>query len=106
MILTEKIEALLMTEYSIKAEIYHKYRWDYNIEAIQYIRNSANISQKSVIAEIGAGTGILTKHFADMAGKFFAVEPDENMLSILKLNLSNVIPVHRYAHEIPEIPVP
>ncbi len=92
-----------MTEYSTKAKIYHKYRWDYSIEAIQYIHSSAQISQESVIADMGAGTGILTKHFIDIAGKVYAVEPDENMLSILKHNFSCVIPVHRFAHDIPEI---
>jgi len=93
-----------MTEYSSKADIYHKYRWDYHIDAINFIISSASIHKDSVILDLGAGTGMLTKHFANLVEKVYAVEPDSNMLHILKKTLKDVISIQRYSHYIPEIP--
>ncbi|MCP4162671.1 MAG: class I SAM-dependent methyltransferase [Deltaproteobacteria bacterium] len=92
-----------MTEFNKKAELYHKYRWDYSPEAINYITQKGQINRNSAIADIGAGTGILTKHFIDKTDNIFAVEPDRNMLSILETNLPGVKSIERFAHDLPEI---
>lgn len=94
----------MITEYSSKAEIYHKYRWDYHYEAINFIIDKGNISTDSVILDIGAGTGILTKHFTEITDKVYAVEPDSNMIDILKKNIDKAIPILRYSDNVPEIP--
>jgi 16S rRNA A1518/A1519 N6-dimethyltransferase RsmA/KsgA/DIM1 with predicted DNA glycosylase/AP lyase activity len=49
------------TAFSTKAEKYAKYRWDYASNAINEIIDITQLSAKSCIADIGAGTGILTK---------------------------------------------
>ena len=49
--------------FSSKAEKYAKYRWDYAPQAIQTILEVTQVSRQSSVADIGAGTGILTKHF-------------------------------------------
>ncbi len=64
------------SRWSSKAE---KYRWDYEPQAIQTIFDMTHISNKSSIADIGSGTGILTKHFLDKAKAVFAVEPNLQM---------------------------
>lgn len=94
----------MITEYSSKAEIYHKYRWDYHDEAIRYIIKKGNITSDSVVLDIGAGTGILTKHFTEIADQLYAVEPDSNMIEILKKNLDKAKSLQRYSDYIPEIP--
>ena len=95
-----------MTEYAKKAELYHAYRWDYCQEAIQYILAMMDTNDAPVVVDMGAGTGKLTQHFVPHVHCIYAVEPDSNMLAILADCLSSkvVIPLQRFAHDIPEIP--
>ena len=65
--------------FSNKADLYDKYRWNYAPAAIQLIVNHSAIDSESIMADIGAGTGILTRNFLDVAGSVFAVEPNEAM---------------------------
>ena len=75
--------------YSSKAEKYAKYRWDYSLQAIQAIFDVTNISENSYVADIGAGTGILTKHFTGKVKGVFAVEPNTEMLEIANKSLGH-----------------
>lgn len=58
--------------YSSKTENYARYRWDYAPEAIATILTTTGLAPDAVIADIGAGTGILTKHLLDHARQVFA----------------------------------
>jgi ubiquinone/menaquinone biosynthesis C-methylase UbiE len=69
------------TAYCSKAEKYAKYRWDYAPEAIEAIKKTTGISPESAIADIGAGTGILSQHFVEMVKHVFAVEINPDMRS-------------------------
>jgi len=66
-------------DFSPKAEKYAKYRWDYALAAVRYILNNAGLPKDATVADIGSGTGILTKHFLDLARCVYAVEPDSEM---------------------------
>ena len=57
---------------------YVRYRPIYPSDFINYIVNEIQIS-KSVVADVGAGTGILTKLLAPKVKKIYAVEPNYNM---------------------------
>ena len=46
------------------------------------------MTENAIIADIGAGTGKITKGFLARGNKVFAVEPDEDMMRLLKNNLS------------------
>ena len=74
--------------FSKKVHSYARYRWDYPDEAIEAIVNEAGISLSSVLADIGAGTGILTKAFLDRAGRVYAVEPNLEMRAMAVSELS------------------
>jgi ubiquinone/menaquinone biosynthesis C-methylase UbiE len=76
------------TVYSTKAEKYSKYRWDYAADAIDKIFETTQLSVNSSIADIGAGTGILTKHLAHRAGRVYAIEPNTEMRQILARKLA------------------
>jgi SAM-dependent methyltransferase len=62
-----------------KAACYARYRWDYAPEAIQTIYDVTGLSAQSVVADIGAGTGILTRHFVGKVERVWAVEPNADM---------------------------
>jgi len=68
--------------FSSRAALYAKYRWDYAPQAIQTILDVAQVSGESCVADIGAGTGILAKHFAGKAKHVLAVEPNAAMRQI------------------------
>jgi ubiquinone/menaquinone biosynthesis C-methylase UbiE len=67
------------TVFTSKAEKYARYRWDYAPLAIQAIFKIARISTNSSGADIGAGTGILTRHFGSKVKQIFAIEPNKEM---------------------------
>lgn len=92
------------TDFSKKAIIYDRFRWDYPEAAINIILKECNINKDSIIADFGAGTGILTKHFCNNSKKIYAIEPDINMMKILKnKKLVNTVCIEKYAHEVEEI---
>ena len=70
-----------------KAQFYNS-RPTYPQECIDYLINKFGLSSNSVIADIGAGTGILTKPFLDFGCSVYAVEPNKDMFFELTQNLS------------------
>jgi len=68
--------------YSSKAKSYSRYRLDYSIKATNFIIDTANLNKDSSVADIGSGTGILSKHFVDKVQNVYAVEPDDGMREI------------------------
>lgn len=79
------------TRFSNRVENYVKYRPVYPNEAINFLCDKLRINKKSVIAEMGSGTGILTKQIIDKAGKIYAVEPNKEMRKAAEKLLSEFI---------------
>ena len=77
----------IKTVFSTKAEKYAKFRWDYAASAIETMINLTQMSVHSTVADIGAGTGILTKHFVGKAQKIYAIEPNFELRQILTREL-------------------
>ena len=69
------------------AEIYSKYRPDYSNEAIDYVISQTKLNEKNVVADIGSGTGKLTKSFLERGHKVYGIEPNENMRTKAEENL-------------------
>lgn len=67
------------TVYSAKAAHYAKHRWDYHADAVQTIIDTAQLTAASCVADIGAGTGIFTRHLAPLVARIYAVEPNAEM---------------------------
>ena len=65
--------------FSTRVEDYIKYRPGYPPAILDLLRTQTNLSQESIIADIGSGTGKLTELFLSNGNRVFAVEPNTPM---------------------------
>lgn len=70
------------------ANEYTKSRPSYASEFIEYLFNESKISDSSVIADIGSGTGKLSKQLLNKGCKVFCVEPNNDMRIVAENELS------------------
>lgn len=75
--ITEKYNS--KERFSIRVENYSKYRLSYPSQLIDHLVKVYDFDKDFVIADIGSGTGILTKLFLDNGNKTYAVEPNNAM---------------------------
>ncbi len=69
-------------KFDAKAEIYSKARPSYPDELFDYLKEHSLISENTVAADIGSGTGIFTKKLCSYVSKIFAIEPNDDMRSV------------------------
>lgn len=62
-----------------KGDLYAKARPKYANELLDYMKNTLNISDSSVFADIGSGTGIFTEQLLNGGYRVYAVEPNADM---------------------------
>jgi ubiquinone/menaquinone biosynthesis C-methylase UbiE len=67
--------------FSSRAKHYSKARPGYPREALEFVITHCGLDAHSHIADIGAGTGISSRAFAEMGLRITAVEPNEAMLA-------------------------
>ncbi len=65
--------------FSNRVENYVKYRPSYPPEVLQLFRDEMNLQKTSVVADIGAGTGISAKLFLENGNTVVGVEPNAAM---------------------------
>ncbi|NVM17646.1 MAG: class I SAM-dependent methyltransferase [Candidatus Lokiarchaeota archaeon] len=65
--------------FSSRVENYIKYRPSYPLEIIDFLKKKNLLAKNTVIADIGSGTGILTKIFLDNGNQVYGVEPNSDM---------------------------
>ncbi len=70
--------------YSTKTEKYARYRWDYAPQAVEASFTIAGLSSSSMIVDVGASSGIMTRHFIGRVGRLVAVEPGLEMRRLLR----------------------
>lgn len=73
--------------YSSKAELYARHRWDYAPEAVSLVLERAGVNAQTRAADVGAGTGIFTRHLVGRAGQVLALEPNPPMRLIARRDL-------------------
>ncbi|MDE5995582.1 MAG: class I SAM-dependent methyltransferase [Eubacterium sp.] len=71
-----------------RAEVYTRGRPSYPKELIDELYTHYGVSSNSVIADIGSGTGKLSKQLLDKGSTVYAVEPNDDMRSIAENELS------------------
>lgn len=74
--------------FSSRVENYARHRWDYAPLAIEALNLIRPIFPKTCIADIGSGTGTLTRHFLGKAQRVYAVEPNPEMRQVADEALS------------------
>ena len=67
------------TRFSSRVDDYMKYRPHYPVEIIDLLAAKCALTPESVIADIGSGTGILTKLFLENGNPVIGVEPNKEM---------------------------
>ncbi len=65
--------------FSTKAEKYARYRWSYAPDAVEAFCRAAGLGVQSSVADLGAGTGILTRQLAGCVARVYGVEPNPEM---------------------------
>lgn len=65
--------------FSNRVENYVKYRPGYPDEVMTALRKNCRLTKQSIVADIGSGTGILTRMFLKNGNTVYAVEPNDEM---------------------------
>lgn len=65
--------------FSDRVENYVKYRPSYPPQVLELFREEMNLHESSILADIGAGTGISSKIFLENGNTVFGVEPNRAM---------------------------
>ncbi len=85
-----------ISKYSSKADVYARYRWAYHPQAIDALfeliggltGELTGLGGEATVADIGAGTGMLARHFVGRVGQLFAVEPNAEMRRLAERDLA------------------
>lgn len=67
--------------FNFRAENYDKFRPGYPHALLEYIYKHNKLNENSLVAELGAGTGILSFELAKWPGELVAIEPNDEMRS-------------------------
>ena len=65
--------------FSSRVENYIRYRPSYPLEIIDFLKEKNVLAGDTIIADIGSGTGILTRIFLDHGSQVYGVEPNKDM---------------------------
>jgi SAM-dependent methyltransferase len=65
--------------FSSRVDNYVRYRPGYPPDVLELMKTECGLTPASVIADIGSGTGILTRIFLDNGNRVFGVEPNDDM---------------------------
>lgn len=77
------------TRFSDVVENYVKYRPDYPAQVLECLEENFGLTRGDVVADIGSGTGIFTKHFVKAGYKTYGVEPNEQMRKYCERDLAS-----------------
>lgn len=89
-ILKERVELMKpIDKFTGKADVYAKYRPSYPAAYVDYLIEASGVTSTSVIADIGSGTGIWTKHLLERGLHVNAVEPNADMRQLAEASLDH-----------------
>jgi len=65
--------------FSDRVDNYIKYRPGYPLAILDFVKKELDLTPSSIIADVGSGTGILSKIFLDNGNRVYGIEPNANM---------------------------
>ena len=83
--------------FSNRVDSYAKYRHNYPPEVLRCLQENMGLTPETVVADIGAGTGLLTERFLHNGNTVYAVEPNEGMRKAAEVALSQYPNLHSIA---------
>ena len=86
---------------NVDATDYDELRPTYAPEAIRWVAERARLEPGSLVVDLAAGTGQLSRRFVPLGVRVVAVEPAANMRAVLATNLPDVTAVGGTAEAIP-----
>ncbi|MGZ4837495.1 MAG: class I SAM-dependent methyltransferase [Terriglobales bacterium] len=73
--------------FSNRVEDYARYRPGYPPQVLKTMQRECGLNRESVIADVGCGTGILSRLFCDAGNHVYGVEPNASMLEEARKSL-------------------
>ena len=73
--------------FSNRVEDYARFRPGYPLEVLETLRMECGLTPASVIADVGCGTGILSRLFCQAGNRVYGVEPNAAMLEAARKSL-------------------
>lgn len=93
--------------FSDRVDNYAKYRPSYPLALLDYLTAECGLAPKQAVADIGAGTGLLTRLFLERDCEVWAVEPDPAMRAAAEQELGAAFPsFHSIAGSAEAVPLP
>ena len=77
-----KVDAV--SGYNDRVSTYARHRWDYAPEAVRAFVQACGLAPEWVVADIGAGTGMVVSHVIDQVRTLYAVEPNAEMRDVAR----------------------
>jgi ubiquinone/menaquinone biosynthesis C-methylase UbiE len=71
-----------------KADSYSKYRPSYPERVLSVLKEKTSFDSSKIVADVGSGTGILSRLFLENGNTVYAIEPNEDMRSKAELALA------------------
>ncbi len=65
--------------FSSRVDNYARYRPDYPPQVLELLQHECSLTPEAVIADIGSGTGLLSRMFLENGNRVFGVEPNREM---------------------------
>jgi SAM-dependent methyltransferase len=78
-----------VSRFSNRVENYVKYRPGYPAGVIDILKSDCGLTEASIIADVGSGTGILSELFLRNGNPLFAIEPNAAMRSAAERSLTD-----------------
>jgi len=91
--------------FSTKAQVYARYRQDFAPEAIAALVTATGLTRTATVLDVGAGTGMLTRHLLGHFDCVYALEPNFEMRQAAEAALIAFPGFHLLAARAEEIPL-